>query len=257
MNTGNSSALNNSYCNPTAYDVRPEFSLSTTPRYDSTGYQNERLTNYAPMSKSPRYSKPLPYQPAGVQQIMKASQSSSNIPSIVPPIDDINRRSFVQIPTSNQSGAPNSGRRDYNPKVARGNMNKVQNEYYQRSTNVNPDVGNSTLRQSLNLLKMATNMNQRRPSGANYGSMNNGAGQVPLMDPRQMQRQYARPQQNPVQNYGRYVPMQNMNMPPGPGYVHPMQQNFGSFNSQNTMPTPEKVALNIDYQSPEFTRGKL
>jgi hypothetical protein len=233
------------------FDTRPEFTLPVTPRYDGTMYQNQRLTNYNQAPKSTRLSKVQAYQPAVMQPQMKNSQSSTFIPQVVPPKD---LRSFNSVPNTIQVVAPKNFRRDYQNTSTRGNVSNVQNEYYQR--NPNADVNNSTLRQSLNLLKMATTMNQRRVPIANYASMNTVVNHAPLQDPRLMPNQYMRQPQNPAQNYGRYVPVKNMNIAPGQSYGHPMHQNHGSFHSQKTVPTPEKVSLSTEYQSPDYIRSK-
>jgi hypothetical protein len=235
------------------YDTRQEFSLPGTPRYDGSKYQNQRLTNYNQTPKSTRLSNVQAYQPPVMQPMIKNSQSSAYIPQVAAPKD---LRSFNSVPNTIQMVAPNSGRRDYQNTAARGNVNNVQNAYYQRNANANADVNNSTLRQSLNLLKMATTMNQRRPPVANYASMNSVVNHPPLQDPRLMGNQYARPPQNSAQNYGRYIPVKSMNIASGQTYSHPMQQNYGSFNSQKTVPSPEKVLLSTEYQSPDYIRSK-
>ena len=137
---------------------------------------------------------------------------------------------------SNRSGQ-NSARRQYQGNVSqRLNtmlQNIPQNEYYKRVPPM--DMENNTLRQSLNLIKMATNGNTRRMPPQGY--MPNGGG---MGQPEMMKRSF------------QPVPSTDQNM----GYFNQprMQQTSQSFHSQQTLPNYQQPNEQQINDSPDFVR---
>lgn len=189
-------------------NTTPEFSMSTTPRYDGPKYQNQRLMNYNnQVAQNNRSRQPQSYVPSTGQQPVALPQSNKTLPAynegyqrtpnVVPP-------SYDKFNVGQMSMPRNSARKHYNQ-----NMNKLpptQTEFYQGGDNQN-----TTLRQSLNLLKMAANMNQRNMNSGSFTNMHPAPPQpVPMHDPRMMGRGYGQPMQsfNPPSGY--YPPPSGM-----------------------------------------------
>lgn len=190
-----------------------EFSMATTPRYDGQKYQDQRLMNYNhQMTQDSRSRQPQSYIPTMTQQPMTLPPSNKTLPAynegyqrspnVVPP-------SYDKFNVGQMSMPRNSARKHYNQNISK---HPPQTEYYQGGR----DNQNTTLRQSLNLLKMAANMNQRNMDSGSFTNMHQPPPQpVPMHDPRMMGRGYAQPLQsfNPP-NTGYYAVPPNISPPP-------------------------------------------
>lgn len=262
LSLSNNDPLNSSMHN---LNPMPEFSMSTTPRYDIQRYQNPHLAGYmdnVDTKPSPRYSKPQNYSKEGFNPHMTATQSAK----VIQPLKDSTPERMRVPSSSNQFNpdpmAKSNTRMHYKPQLgARVGYNPAQTQFYQGAPS---ESQTNTLRQSLNLIKMATNLSQK--SSGNYSSMTNTTVPQHFYDMPPMQRGYG----GPVRDDRYYAPPQYMQhrvdprMDPNASAEYFQRQlpnmrtqNVGSFHSQNTVPTPDKVPLDPNYYSPDFNRGRL